>query len=138
MFNPSIIIKSILLVILLAIFFPAPPALANDNPICEGTVRGCLNQLKIKFGNSSSSGTGLPISSSTTILNSIIEWLLGIVAALAVLALIIGGLMYILSLGDEAKSTRAKNIIIYALLGLIVTAAAGLLVVAIGKALKII
>ncbi|MEX0649697.1 MAG: pilin [Candidatus Andersenbacteria bacterium] len=56
----------------------------------------------------------------TTLLENIINWLLSISAVLALLALVVGGMMYIISFGDEAKVKKAKSIIIYAITGLIV------------------
>lgn len=53
---------------------------------------------------------------------------LGFVGILAVAALIYGGFMYISSLGDEGKAKTAKHIIFYAIIGLVVIGAAGLIV----------
>jgi len=55
-----------------------------------------------------------------TVLATIINWLLSMVALLAMVALIWGGIMYILSLGDESRATTAKKIILYAIVGLVV------------------
>ena len=50
-----------------------------------------------------------------------------LVAVLALAALVLGGAMYIIALGDEQKTTRAKKIILYAIIGLLVIGAAGLI-----------
>ena len=50
-----------------------------------------------------------------------------LVAVLALAALVLGGAMYIIALGDEQKTTRAKKIILYAIIGLLVIGAAGLM-----------
>ena len=39
------------------------------------------------------------------------------VAVIAVIAVMIGGIMYLLSSGEEEKTQKAKNIIIWALVG---------------------
>jgi hypothetical protein len=49
-------------------------------------------------------------------------------ALLAVLVIVIGGIMYIVSLGDEDRTRTAKRIILYALIGLAVILLAGVLV----------
>ena len=56
----------------------------------------------------------------TSLLKTIVNWLLSIVAVLALLALIVGGVMYIISFGSEEGTKRAKRIIIYAIIGLLV------------------
>lgn len=58
--------------------------------------------------------------SAEEILVDIINWLLAISAIVALGALIWGGFSYITSLGDEKKVDKAKNIIKYAVIGLIV------------------
>ena len=49
-----------------------------------------------------------------------IKVLSGFVGALSVLMLVVGGIMYIISAGDSAKADTAKNIIQYAIIGLVV------------------
>lgn len=51
------------------------------------------------------------------ILNTVFAW----VGTIAVIVVIIGGVFYIISQGDPGKVARAKNAILYALIGLIVT-----------------
>ncbi len=51
---------------------------------------------------------------------SITNWLAGIVASLAMLMVVIGGMQYIFSGGNEEKVKAANKTIIYALIGLIV------------------
>lgn len=59
---------------------------------------------------------GSLIGAITTIVN-ILLMIVGVVAAVM---LIIGGVRYIISAGDEDKTAEAKNTILYALVGLIV------------------
>jgi hypothetical protein len=51
-----------------------------------------------------------------------------LVAVLALVALVWGAVMYITSLGDEGRVEKAKKIIIYALVGLLILGVAGILV----------
>lgn len=67
---------------------------------------------------------GLTNRPLATIINSITEWLLGIAAAIAVLFIIIGGLYYITSGGDEKRIETAKSTITYAILGIFVVSIA--------------
>ena len=56
------------------------------------------------------------------------NWILGFATMIAVLALIWGGMNYLTSAGDEEKAKSGKQIIKYALLGLIVAGVAYALV----------
>jgi NAD/NADP transhydrogenase beta subunit len=49
-----------------------------------------------------------------------IKVLSGFVGSIAVLMLVVGGIMYITSAGDSTKADTAKNIIQYAIIGLVV------------------
>lgn len=51
-----------------------------------------------------------------------------LIAALALAALVWGAIMYITSMGDEGKADTAKKVILYAIIGLIVLGAAGMVV----------
>lgn len=54
------------------------------------------------------------------LLMRVVKWILGFTAALAILMIIFGGIMYIVSSGDSGRIDTAKNIILYAVMGLIV------------------
>ena len=51
---------------------------------------------------------------------SIINVALGLVAVVAVIFIIVGGVQYITSSGDTGKATKARNTILYAVIGLVV------------------
>ena len=59
------------------------------------------------------------VSISQIIVN-VITYILGFAAALAVLAIIIGGIRYIVSAGNAESADGAKRMILYAVLGLVV------------------
>lgn len=63
-------------------------------------------------------GTGLTTRPVKDIINSIINWLLGISAGLAVLFIILGGIYYVTAAGDDSKIETGKKMITYAVLGL--------------------
>ena len=55
------------------------------------------------------------------LIKSIVNVLLFIVGAISVVMIIIGGLLYVLSAGDNGRVTTAKNTIMYAVVGLVVS-----------------
>lgn len=63
---------------------------------------------------------GDPIATRSLISN-ISNFFVGFIAILSALVIIIGGVMYTLSLGDEQRSARAKKIVLYAVVGLIIS-----------------
>ena len=71
-----------------------------------------------------STTTGLGTTSPTSVTTSIISWLLGILAILAVALIIIAGLQWMLSQGNEEKVTAARNLLTSALIGLLIILAA--------------
>lgn len=66
---------------------------------------------------------------SASEIQKIIAIALGIVGALAFLMVLISGLRYVLSAGDPGNIAKAKNTLIYALVGLAVAVAAESIVV---------
>ncbi len=54
------------------------------------------------------------------ILGTVINVIIGVVGFLAVIIMILGGINFITSQGDAAKVTKAKNTILYGVVGLIV------------------
>ncbi len=88
-------------------------ALAASNPTTFGEVT--------PFSGTSS---GTIIDAVTRIVNA----LLGFAAVIAVIFVIIGGVRYITSQGDEDASEAAKNTVLYALIGVIIIALSAVLV----------
>ncbi len=58
--------------------------------------------------------------SAVPLVKKIVNALLLIIGVIAVIMIIIGGIMYAVSSGDTQKITKAKNTIIYAVVGLVV------------------
>lgn len=66
------------------------------------------------------SDVGIPSTEADTLLAnalSIVYWVVGIVA---VVTIIIAGYMYVTSAGDPAQATKAKNMILYSAIGLVI------------------
>jgi len=73
---------------------------------------------------------------SDTIYN-VAEALLGFLAALAVLIIVIAGVMYITSAGDQDRIDNAKKWLLYAIIGLVVALLAYLIVYSVGQMLGV-
>lgn len=65
----------------------------------------------------------------------IINVVVGVVGILAVIAIVVGGIFFVLSTGDAAKTTRAKNTVLYGVIGLVVAMLAFALVNFVSKAI---
>jgi len=76
--------------------------------------------------------TCTPAGGAGTKLNDIVKLVINIfsvvVAVVAVIMIIIGGLKYIMSSGDSGNITSAKNTILYAIIGLVIVALAQFIV----------
>lgn len=55
-----------------------------------------------------------------SVLNTVMNVLFFIVAAVSVIAIIVGGIMYATSAGDAGRTKKAKDTILYAVIGLVV------------------
>lgn len=56
------------------------------------------------------------------------DLILALIATIALFAIIWGGVMYILALGEEARATKAKRILLYAIIGLTIASLAKMIV----------
>jgi hypothetical protein len=75
------------------------------------------------------SGNALPCANNSCaggkdagalLLQQVINFVLGFAALVAVLFLIFGGVLYIVSAGNETRAKQAKQTILYAVIGLVV------------------
>lgn len=63
---------------------------------------------------------GVGNSGLTKTINTAVNVVIGIVGMLAVIMIIMGGISFVTSQGDTAKVTKARNTILYGVVGLIV------------------
>ena len=63
-----------------------------------------------------------------TVLNTIINVALGIIGFVAVVMIIVDGFQYSTSAGDASKVTKAKNTIMYGIIGLVIAILAAAIV----------
>ncbi len=90
-----------------------------------------LLQLGLGFDQVRNVGRASGISADRDLKKTLIDGLqigFRFVALLALVALVIGGLLYILSFGNEDRAKTAKRIILYAIIGLLILAVSGMLV----------
>jgi len=62
----------------------------------------------------------LPTQDVPTVAQTIINVLISAVGVVAVAVIVIGGILYVTSTGESAKTKRAQNAILYGLVGLVV------------------
>ncbi len=78
-----------------------------------GVIQGC-DQLGVYCNDAADANT------LKTGLRSLINIGLGLVGLIAAIFIVIGGVRYIISRGEEDETEKAKNMILYAVIGLIV------------------
>lgn len=62
----------------------------------------------------------IPTTSAEVVLNTALNSVYMVAGIIAVIVIIIAGYMYVTSQGDSAAVTKAKNAILYAVIGLVV------------------
>lgn len=108
-------------IIFLALLWVLVPSLAFAQP--QGLTEG------LTAAENTATGSGLLGKTEPTVLIiKIINFVLLLVGAIAVLALIYAGVSYITALGDESKAERAKRMILYVVIGLILIILSGVIV----------
>lgn len=85
-------------------------------------VPGTTAAFSMQEGVNAARGEGQPsdLFGSGGVLTTVTNTLLFVVGALSVIMIIIGGLRYIVSGGNTASVTAAKNTVLYAIVGLII------------------
>lgn len=96
-----------------------PPVFAtNGIDICSGDGKG-----SIYCDNKAGSETKV-----NSIIGNIVQVLLTAVGVISVIMIVIGGIMFTLSSGDSQKAAKARNTILYAVVGLVVAVFASAIV----------
>ena len=75
------------------------------------SIRNGLNSTNLAGGNA---------SNLESVVTDVINVILYIVGILSVVMIILGGIQYTTSAGDQAKVTKAKNTILYGIVGLVI------------------
>jgi hypothetical protein len=66
------------------------------------------------------SGGGLTSNSIGKILTDIMNWVLGILGVGAIISFVIAGILYLTAAGDESKTEKAKGMMTYAIVAVVV------------------
>lgn len=91
--------------------------------ICLSTSRVLASAISIQEGADAARAEGMPteLIGDNGVFSRITNTILLIVGLISVIMLVYGGLRYILSGGDSKKVTDAKNTVLYAIIGLIIS-----------------
>jgi len=95
----------------------APVASAADNSLQGETAYETASTYTTGDGTNQQSGQKTSLMETLQI---IINVALGIIGFIAVAMIIVGGVQYTTSAGDAAKVTKAKNTILYGVVGLVI------------------
>jgi len=76
------------------------------------------------FGLSYVSGKGLVEKSAGVVIGNLVQWVLGIVGVLLLIMIIYGGILYMISAGNEDQIGTAKKVLTYAMFGVVIIAIA--------------
>lgn len=106
----KILTAGVLIVGLLGVFTPSVSA-ANGIDICSGDSKDSVYCQNKDSGGDQVGG----------IIKTIVEVLLTAVGAISIIMIVIGGIMFALSSGDAQKAAKARNTVLYAVVGLIVS-----------------
>ncbi len=99
--------------------YVASPTMAatNSQALCEGSGGTWRTNKDAPSGGECTSTDGRTVAGTIQQLTDVLIFIIG---AIAVLMIIIGGIRYVLSAGDQTALTSAKNTILYAVIGLVV------------------
>lgn len=101
---------------LVSVFATAPQAFAAPAAPADPAIPKCKDDTNAAICQTK---TGL----ISGILKSVINTMIFLAGSIAVIMVVVGGIRYITSDGDPGAATKAKNTIIYALVGVVVAVA---------------
>lgn len=103
----------VLLAVMLQVFVPVATVSAGPVDVFNGACSGSSSSL------CKDSGSGL-----FSVIKSVVQVLLIVGGIIAVIMIIVGGIRFMTSNGDQGKIKSAKDTVLYAIIGLVVTLAA--------------
>lgn len=101
----------------------------GNETLCDGITDPELRE--VAGCNNDRGNTIMPV------VTALLEVVMGVIGVIAVGVIIYGGVTYTTSTGDSAKTTKAKNIILYGIVGLVVALLAYALVAFVSKSLGV-
>lgn len=91
----------------------APAILPNNSQVAYADAKTQIQSgLKAAGGDTK--------DTSGTLITSVINVMLFIIGVLSVIMIVYGGILYVISAGDSGRVSKAKNTIMYAIVGLVV------------------
>lgn len=108
-------IKMYMCSLLVSLLLLSPIALAAPGDVLDESCSQAGNA-----GSALCSGRDRVLFGQNGIFNNIVNTLIFVIGAAAVIMIIIGGFRYVVSNGDSGSITTAKNTILYAVVGLVV------------------
>lgn len=79
-----------------------------------------LASAQVQVGQQNAAKSGLQGTSITQLVGQLMYWLFGILGFLAVIGFVISGVLYLTAAGDEDQIGKAKNAMMYSIIGVIV------------------
>lgn len=120
-------------ILLLFTFLPFSFNLARA--ACDGDLTCDYSQGEDIFNCKGDCAAGVPSKGITAAIHDATGWILGFATALCVLMIIIGGLYYVFSTGDQEQAQTGKKIVKYSLMGLVVVGISYALIVVVSDIL---
>ncbi len=117
------IIATIIAIFGLCTFTITPAFAAQDSSCNDVCCSDAPASVKAASGCSGATSNDLP-----TVIQQILNIIIGVLGIVAVIVIVYGGFQYMTSTGDTSKLQKAKNTILYAVIGLIVCAVAFMIV----------
>ncbi len=127
MLKVSRLILSAVLPIVFAVVLFAAPVNAQKADIQNGLCTGANLELTGNISSNACSTTD-PNKKINDFVHKVINLFSAVVGIIAVIMIIVGGLRYITSGGNDASVTSAKNTLLYAIIGLVIVALAQIIV----------
>ena len=101
-----------------AVFATAVPAMATACP--DGTLRAGEDLPSVAQCNLPAEDETAGSGNLFVTIQNIINWVLAVLGIVAVIMIIIGGVTYMTSQGDPGKTKRARDTILYGIVGLVI------------------
>lgn len=80
-----------------------------------------MKHFLIQFAQKIDAGSsGIPVNDGTNLLTNGLNLVYFLAGSIAVIMIIVAGVMYVTSSGDSGKVTKAKNLLTFAIVGIIV------------------
>lgn len=105
----------------------ATPVYAESTPAESTPNTDICNNKKIAIEIKQAAGCDNTAPNIENVIQNIINIILGILGVVCFVIIVIGGVQYMTSTGEAAKTQKAKNTILYAVIGLIICALAGVI-----------